>query len=99
ATAPKGLDMTSEDSPHLHPDTPLASPARDLEAQLARAGAGPVHALRELAPSAGTLPSTLVIRRVPLDALHQDPANARTHGPRNLEAISSSLTRFTQVEP
>jgi DNA modification methylase len=37
--------------------------------------------------------------RLPLDALHPDPANARTHGERNLEAIRASLATFGQVEP
>ncbi len=41
----------------------------------------------------------LTIRRVPLDALHQDPANARAHGPENMAAIEASLARFKQVEP
>ena len=43
--------------------------------------------------------STLRIKRVPLDSLHQDPANARTHGNDNLEAIRASLQRFGQAEP
>lgn len=43
--------------------------------------------------------STLAIRRVSLDALHLDPANARTHGEENLEAIVSSLSHFGQAEP
>jgi len=42
---------------------------------------------------------SLVVRRVALDALHPDPANARLHGERNLEAITASLARFQQVEP
>jgi DNA modification methylase len=41
----------------------------------------------------------LATRRVPLCSLHQDPANARAHGERNLEAIKASLMRFGQVEP
>jgi DNA modification methylase len=41
----------------------------------------------------------LEIRRVPLSALQPDPANARTHGPANLDAITSSLRRFGQAEP
>ncbi len=43
--------------------------------------------------------SSLKVRRVPLDSLHLDPANAREHGPENLEAIVSSLKRFGQAEP
>jgi DNA modification methylase len=43
--------------------------------------------------------SPLKIRRVPLGALHLDPANARVHGPENLEAIVASLRRFGQAEP
>jgi len=42
---------------------------------------------------------SLTILRVPLDALHPDPANARQHGERNLDAIRGSLARFGQVEP
>lgn len=41
----------------------------------------------------------LQIRRVSLDALHQDPANARAHGPANMAAIEASLARFGQAEP
>jgi len=41
----------------------------------------------------------LDITRVPLDALHADPANARLHGDRNLDAIRASLATFGQVEP
>ena len=39
---------------------------------------------------------TLTVRRVPLDSLHLDPANAREHGPENMEAIVGSLRRFKQ---
>jgi DNA modification methylase len=42
---------------------------------------------------------TLQIRRVALDALHPDPANARQHNDANLSAIEASLRRFGQVEP
>ena len=35
----------------------------------------------------------LAILRVPIDSLHQDPANARSHPERNLEAILGSLAR------
>ena len=42
---------------------------------------------------------TLKIRRVPLDSLHLDPANARVHGPENLDAMAASLKRFGQAEP
>lgn len=43
--------------------------------------------------------TALTIRRVPLASLHLDPANARSHGERNLEAIQGSLARFGQAEP
>ena len=43
--------------------------------------------------------SGLTIRRVPVESLNSDPANARTHGPENLEAIEGSLRRFGQAEP
>ena len=39
------------------------------------------------------------VKRVPLDSLHIDPANARLHDTINLEAITSSLKRFGQAEP
>ncbi len=42
---------------------------------------------------------TLEIKRVPLGSLHLDPANARTHGERNLEAIKGSLARFGLQKP
>lgn len=41
----------------------------------------------------------LHIDRVPLADLHQDPANARAHPDRNLDAIGDSLRSFGQVEP
>jgi DNA modification methylase len=41
----------------------------------------------------------LVIRRVPMTALHQDPSNARSHDARNLAAIQASMARFGQAEP
>ena len=41
----------------------------------------------------------LTVRRIPLASLHLDPANARSHGPVNLEAIKGSLARFGQAEP
>jgi len=43
--------------------------------------------------------STLKIKRVPIASLHLDPANARLHGSRNLEAIVASLKQFGQAEP
>lgn len=39
------------------------------------------------------------MRRVPLDSIREDPANARLHPERNLAAIRSSLARFGQAEP
>lgn len=42
---------------------------------------------------------SLAIHRVPLDAIHPDPANARLHPERNLAAIKASLARFELVEP
>jgi len=43
--------------------------------------------------------ASLTIRRVPVSSLHQDPANARSHGPENMDAIEASLQRFGQAEP
>lgn len=45
------------------------------------------------------MPDHLSIRHVKLSSLHLDPANARTHGNENLEAIVGSLKRFGQAEP
>ena len=45
------------------------------------------------------LDKQLEIRRVPLDSLHVDPANARIHDDRNLEAIKGSLARFGLQKP
>lgn len=39
------------------------------------------------------------IECVPIDSVSPDPANARRHGPRNLEAIKASLRRFGQQKP
>lgn len=36
---------------------------------------------------------------VPLDTLTPDAANARRHGPRNMEAIKASLARWGQRQP
>lgn len=36
---------------------------------------------------------------VPIDSLTPDPANARSHGARNLEQIAASLTAFGQRKP
>ncbi len=41
----------------------------------------------------------LTIRRVPIADLVLDPANARSHPERNLDAIKASLARFGQAEP
>ena len=42
---------------------------------------------------------TLTTKRVPLESLHLDPANARVHGDVNLSSIVGSLKRFGQAEP
>jgi len=41
----------------------------------------------------------LKVERVGIDTLRGDPANARQHGARNLEAIKDSLGRFGQQKP
>jgi ParB-like chromosome segregation protein Spo0J len=51
---------------------------------------------RELERAAG---KPLAIRRARVASLHVDPANARSHSERNLEAIKGSLMRFGQAEP
>lgn len=42
---------------------------------------------------------SLTIERVPCTALTEDPANARQHNDRNLQAIQASLQRFGQQKP
>lgn len=49
----------------------------------------PVHGV------VGELESMLV----PLDVLHEDPRNARTHDERSIDALTISLTRFGQRAP
>lgn len=39
------------------------------------------------------------IETLPISELHPDPANARRHPRRNLDAITSSLARFGQQKP
>jgi ParB-like chromosome segregation protein Spo0J len=39
------------------------------------------------------------IQTVSIDTISPDPANARKHGQRNIEAIKSSLRRFGQQKP
>lgn len=39
------------------------------------------------------------IEKVPLESLHEDPANARKHGEHNLQTILGSLKEFGYVEP
>ena len=39
------------------------------------------------------------IEDVPVDSLHNDPANVRKHGEQNLAAIKASLARFGQQKP
>ena len=39
------------------------------------------------------------VRRARLSELYADPANARQHDEKNLDAIAASLRQFGQVEP
>lgn len=41
----------------------------------------------------------MIYRRVSIDEVFEDPANARTHDAANLSAITGSLRAFGQVEP
>src|SRR4030095_1489451 len=60
----------------------------------------PVSSLSPRGEKEWTMPTTpLTVRRVPLDSLHLDPANARLHPDENLDAIAASLKRFGQAEP
>jgi ParB-like chromosome segregation protein Spo0J len=49
------------------------------------------------------MPHNIIEALVPLamqiDQLHLDPANARKHNPKNLDAIKSSLAKFGQRKP
>jgi hypothetical protein len=56
-----------------------------------------VYAARIL-PAVSDAPS-LVVEQAPLDSIHEDPANVRKHGPRNLDSIVASLQRFGQQKP
>ena len=57
---------------------------------------GPDHAAQ---PTLTGPPPRMNLRRARLAELHPDPANARKHDGRNLDAISASLKQFGQVEP
>ena len=57
---------------------------------------GPDHAAQ---PALSAPPPRMSLRRARLSELHPDPANARKHDGRNLDAISASLKQFGQVEP
>ena len=41
----------------------------------------------------------MIVETVPISSLILDPANARKHGAKNIEAIKGSLVKFGQVEP
>lgn len=41
----------------------------------------------------------MLTESVPLSGLHSDPANARLHSQRNIEAVKASLARFGQQKP
>ena len=41
----------------------------------------------------------MTVESIAIEALHPDPANARRHPDRNLDAIKSSLARFGQQKP
>ncbi len=41
----------------------------------------------------------MTIETGPIDSVSPDPANARKHGQRNLDAIVGSLRRFGQQKP
>ncbi|MFM7297728.1 MAG: ParB N-terminal domain-containing protein [Planctomycetota bacterium] len=60
---------------------------------------GPSTPGRPLRAPARARNRTRLAARDPLSALHQDPANARSHPERNLASIRASLARFGQAEP
>ena len=41
----------------------------------------------------------MTIESAPIESLSPDPANARLHSPKNIEAIKASLRRFGQQKP
>jgi ParB-like chromosome segregation protein Spo0J len=41
----------------------------------------------------------MTIESVPIESISPDPANARVHSPKNIEAIKASLRRFGQQKP
>lgn len=45
------------------------------------------------------IPTPLKPLAVPMDQVHPDPANARTHDDRNLQSLAASLKRFGQQKP
>src|SRR5689334_14372380 len=56
-------------------------------------------ALDAKSPSLRSSVRGLTISRVPIGSLVPDPANARAHPDRNLQAVVASLKRFGQAEP
>lgn len=44
-------------------------------------------------------PTALEAKLLPISELHSDPANARNHSERNIEAIKASLAKFGQRKP
>jgi len=57
------------------------------------------QAVSDIEPLKDRLLTTMKIERITLDALTCDPANARKHDKRNLDAIKGSLQRFGQQHP
>lgn len=53
----------------------------------------------KVAPPAPVTPEAPDVRLVPIDALHLDPHNVRTHPDKNLTAIRDSLRAFGQQKP
>jgi DNA modification methylase len=41
----------------------------------------------------------VIVEKLAIELVHFDPANVRTHGTRNMDAIKSSLARFGQQKP
>ena len=54
---------------------------------------------RKAANTAGIPPDPSQVEWVSVDTISPDPANARRHGERNLDAIKASLRRFGQQKP
>ncbi len=52
-----------------------------------------------MSETGGVIAEPIRALAVPLATLNPDPANARKHGPKNLDAMKASLAKFGQRKP